>query len=219
MIGLLTIGTTPRLDLMKIFREKIPSHVPITMLGALDGLTKKEIESLTELPGEFPLFVRTNDGSFVIQREALLPLLIEKGNRLAEQGAKVIILLCSGQFSPMIDIETLVILPTRLLEGATNSIAKNRKIGVVVPIEQQISYTDAKWRDYGFIPTTIFAHPLETNAKLIAEQFNLEEIEQIVLDCISFNPDLQHQLIEETNLPVWTPITLAIQVLTAFIRE
>lgn len=207
MIGLLTLGTSPREDLENVVKPIIHEGKFI-LKGALDNLTESEIQSLCKEPGSYPLFVRTQYGSFTIQREALLPLLTKKAQDMAEAGVKFIILLCSGDFQAIpTTIPTMI--PARVLEGAAKSVSRSGEIGIVVPVAEQIPAAEERWRKAGFKPILMEANPTTVQVEDIIKGFEGEIIEQIVLDCIGFSPSLQEGINKKIGKPVWLPLTIA----------
>lgn len=217
MIGLLTLGTSPREDLENVVKPIIPEGKFI-LNGALDNLTENEIKLLCEKPGSYPLFVRTQFGAFTIQREALLPLLTKKAEEMAEAGVKFIILLCSGDFQPFpTTIPTMI--PARILEGAAKSVSRNGGIGIVVPVAEQIPAAEERWRKAGFKPILMEANPTTVEVEEIIKGFEGEMIEQIVLDCIGFSPSLQEGIRQRIGKPVWLPLTIAARAVIDLLPE
>ena len=59
-IGAITVGQTPRTDLIPEIAPILGDSIEIIQMGGLDGLTKEEIQTMTPAPGErteapFPL--------------------------------------------------------------------------------------------------------------------------------------------------------------------
>ena len=71
-IGLVTIGTTPRPDLLAVFGPSLPPGTPIALKGALDGLSDEAIHDLTMevSPGPYPLLCRLADRGRCVARHA-----------------------------------------------------------------------------------------------------------------------------------------------------
>lgn len=217
LIGLLTLGTSPREDLENVI-SPIISRDYLLLRGALDNLTKDEIVALCDIPGSYPLFVRTVYGSFTIQREALLPLLTNKAREMSGMGVKAIILLCSGDFEPF-PTEIPLMIPARLVEGGAKSIAKKGDIGIIVPVADQVPAAKARWRKAGFNPIMMDVNPTTADAEEIVNSFEPHFLEQIVLDCIGYSPELQKELSQRFGLPVWLPLTLAARIVTDLYPE
>lgn len=216
MIGLVTLGTSARDDLKRVYEEIMSPSITVKVAGALDHLSVEEIECLSKIPGNYPLYVRTSFGEFTIHREALIPYIVEAADKLSADGTTVNVLMCAGDFSELYTKKAFMI-PSRAMEGAANSIARTKKIGVVVPIEEQAAYSKVKWENAGFEPTVITANPLKATAESIIELFEQYELEQIALDCIGFSQSLKEQLMIKTNSPVWHPLTTTAKLLTEFL--
>ncbi|WP_079913341.1 AroM family protein [Paenibacillus sp. 32352] len=208
MLGLLTLGHSPRADLEVPFRSILPSSVPIAMKGGLDGLTPDAILLLAKQAGEHPLHVITQDGPVVIQQEALIGPLEQRANELADAGAKLVVLLCAGDFPPF-QSQAVVILPGQLLENKARSTAGSSRLGVVVPAESQVQAAGRRWRQAGFEPAVMLPPDGTGAVEELIDNLRSAEVEQVVLDCISFTWGLKQKLHEELGVPVWLPSELA----------
>ena len=84
-IGAITVGQSPRVDLIPEIQPILGDSVEIIQAGALDGLSKEEIAKFVPRPGENVLVSRLTDGtsatfgeSYILPR--LLALLREQGD-------------------------------------------------------------------------------------------------------------------------------------------
>lgn len=108
MITLLTIGQTPREDLMYPFIMEEFKYT-LSLKGALDEFTEKEIEDLEKQDVNRPLFVRTRYGTANIGHASIekeLQRLIFNFEKLSE----AIVILCTSEFNCQSN-ETEIILP------------------------------------------------------------------------------------------------------------
>ena len=65
-IGAITIGQSPRVDLMPDMEKIFMDSIEVIQMGGLDGLTKEEIETFTpQGPDDHVLVSRLRDGSSV----------------------------------------------------------------------------------------------------------------------------------------------------------
>jgi protein AroM len=139
-VAFLTIGQSPRPDLVP--EMLAASRVPITPFerGALDGLSPAEIAALAPKPGEACLVSRLSDG-----REVLLagPALERQLRRVLAEldrgGFDLIVLLCVGRFNAF-RLSTPFIEPQHTVEHFAQGLAYGRtEIGVLLPHPQQIA--------------------------------------------------------------------------------
>ena len=145
-IGVVTIGQSPRTDLIADLEHLGGGDLELIETGALDDFTLAEVErGLAPTPGEALLVSRMRDGTQVrLAEERLLPLLQKRINELDAQGASPIVLFCTGQF-PDFESEGLVLYPERILNPMVAVIAGARQLGVFSPDEKQLARTRQKW--------------------------------------------------------------------------
>ena len=62
-IGAITVGQSPRVDLIPEIQPILGDSVEIIQAGALDGLSKEEIAKFVPRPGENVLVSRLTDGT------------------------------------------------------------------------------------------------------------------------------------------------------------
>lgn len=153
-LGTVTIGQSPRPDLIPELRmamglgaEGPGSSLPVNIIeaGALDGLTLGEVRQLAPNPGDYVLVTRMADGTPVtIAERHILPRMVDKISRLVEEGADVVALVCTGEF-PELACEKLLVVPQPLLLNVVSALARGRKLGVLLPDEEQIEQGYERW--------------------------------------------------------------------------
>ena len=146
-IAAVTIGQTPRPDLLEPLRARADDQVDIAELGALDALTADQLPRRGR--SAYPLTTRLRDGTAVTLDEAdLAPLVQAAIDHAEDQGASVTLLLCAGGFVDVTARGSLVrpfdaaVRRLRML-GATH-------IGVVVPYPGQAPAARRKFEAAGF---------------------------------------------------------------------
>src|SRR5437762_10789544 len=99
IVGMITIGQSPRSDVVPDMVEILGPGVEIRERGALDGLSPREIAALAPAPDDDLLVTRLADGSsvFVAKRHmvARVQALIDE---LETFGVTMTALLCTGAF-------------------------------------------------------------------------------------------------------------------------
>src|SRR4051812_35990583 len=100
-VAFLTIGQSPRSDLVPPMLEEMRSAVEPVEFGALDDMGRAEIAALAPRPGEERLVSRLRDGTeIVLGKPAIENRLASILERLDEGGYDLIVLLCTGRFRP-----------------------------------------------------------------------------------------------------------------------
>src|SRR5206468_2961840 len=121
------------------------------MTGALDGLTREQISQLQGPADECPLLCQLQDASVCeVSLDALTPYVEQAARHLAEQGADLIVVLCTGAF-PQIRCSVPVFLPGRILPSVVGAISRTKHVAVVTSVEGQVPFARAKWEAAGFM--------------------------------------------------------------------
>lgn len=212
-VGLITIGQSPRVDVVpEIGRVLEGAGVEIIECGALDKLSREEIEALTPREGEYVLVTRLRDGTEVkVARERILPLMQECINSL-EHSVDVLGLLCTGEF-PELKSRKLLVEPSDLLLKVVESL-KVGKLGVVVPDPAQVGLTRRKWSRVSSDIKILSVSPYTGTLNDLAEASKeLSDRDLIVLDCIGFSTEAKRVVATVSGKPVLIPRTLLGRVL------
>ena len=210
-VGLITIGQSPRDDVVPDIKLVLEG-VEVFECGALDGLSKIEIEALTPREGEYILVTRLRDGTEVkVSREKILPLMQKCIDRL-EQVADVIGLLCTGDF-PELRSKKILIEPSKLLLNIVSTF-NIKKLGVIVPDPRQVDTVVKRW--YRVVEDVVidsFSPYTGDIKKLpeIAKRFSDRDL--IVLDCIGYNIEVKRIVMGIAKKPVVLPRTILARIL------
>lgn len=189
-IAFLFIGQTPRPDIMDDMRTGLGTDFAIGEYGALDGLSRDEIEALAPRSRQETLVTKLKDGTTVsVSEPEVQKLLKDRVLQAAAEGAKLAVIMCTGEFR----IEAPIPLVTA--DDAFHklqTIPENcRKIGVIVPKAEQQEVFSTCYKTYGLPVTSGAADPYGDDAAIIAEGMRLasEGADLICLDCMGFTPD------------------------------
>ena len=191
-IGAITIGQSPRIDVIPEMQEIFGENVMILEAGALDGLTKKDIEKFQPDENDYVLVSRLNDGSHVkFGKSYIIPRLQNCINSLEEQGAELIIVICTGYFGNLLTSKVPLIYPQKILYSLVPNFSVNGKIGVIVPEEDQIDQMGKKWEETGLEVSAAAGSPYKgiEEVKMAAQKLKTEYvdvIEVVVAICYLF---------------------------------
>jgi len=185
-IGAITIGQSPRADVIPEMTPFFGQDVDIVERGLLDGRSAPEIQAMKPPPGEAVLVSRLRDGTEVSisagwAREALPAAIAE----LEELGCYLIVLLCTGEF-PGLSSRIPLVLPQRLLFHTVSALARELHLGVIVPSPLQISGATARWRPAAARVTAVSGSPYGEGRELdaAARRLAVEGVDIVVLDCM-----------------------------------
>ena len=145
-IGMLTIGQSPRDDIVPALKDILGPGHEIIEAGALDDVTLDEIEGIEFFPDDYLLVSRLRDGTEVrLHKRFILPLLQRRVHELEEKVAKITVIMCTGKF-PQFESQGLIVTPQEILKGVLESTLKSGKLAVVYPSEEQTLKAES---DYG----------------------------------------------------------------------
>ena len=203
VIGTVTIGQAPRVDIMPELTAILGPEVEIIEAGALDGLSKKEIAAFAPKTGDYVLVTRLADGSSVkVAEQYITPRLKKKIHSFFDQGIEVVALLCTGEFQ--LAGKGLLVRPQPILYNVTQAVADGLKIGVVSPAADQIPQSQKRWRQVGTQQVMMAASPYGDIAELdkAADVLKNESVQLVVLDCMGYTLAMQERVRNVTGAPV-----------------
>ena len=204
-IGVITIGQTPRLDMIPTFREFLPEKTTVIEKGVLDKKSQEEILALSPEPGQTVLVSRLKDGGkAVMAKEKILPMVQQLIDELNQKCVSLIVLACTGTF-PVFESEVPIIYPDRLLNNVVKGVLQDGILGVVVPLPEQVFSIIHKWKEAGFHIIPAASSPyLFQEEKLIKaiQQLDQFPINAIVLDCMVYTEEMKQIAQDHTEKPV-----------------
>ena len=138
-VAFVTIGQSPRSDVLPDIIKETRTQFEATERGALDGLTDEAIAGLAPRPGEERLVTRLRDGREVLLgKPAIDRRLHEILTELDQAGFDLLVLLCTGHFTPF-HLRTPFIEPQHTVDHFVQGLAYGaQRIGIVLPNAAQI---------------------------------------------------------------------------------
>ena len=207
ILGTLTIGQAPRPDVTPILDRYVPARIKRIHRGLLDGLSREEIaDAYAPEAGEAVLVTRVSDGSSVqLSAQKTHSALQGRLDALEADGCNIVLLLCTGAFAGLRLKHAFLLEPDRIIPPAVAGLARDRQLGIIVPVASQISSEKAKWNPLEREPIFAAASPYEaTPNALAAAGASLADrgAEALLLDCIGFVEAHRREVAEASGLPV-----------------
>ena len=206
IVGLLTIGQSPRVDVVPDMAAILGPDVTVRERGALDGLGRDEIAALAPRPGDDILVTRLADGAaaFVAKRQ-IVGRVQAALTDLERTGVTMTALLCTGAFPPL-EARHLLVLPHQVLLGVLRALRWPGRLGIVTPSVEHVPQTESRWRADGFDPVVVPLSPYEEEspAKLgrTAQTLRAAGTGLVALDCMGFRRQTRTELQRLTGAPV-----------------
>jgi protein AroM len=145
-MGVVVIGQSPRPSVVNEIAAVLSGDLQIDLRGALDGMTRAEIDAIPPNDGHDALFtlLPNGDGDTLSKKavEARAAIQIEK---FASEGVKVAMLACTGKF-PNLAPDGLVILPSAVLHKMVEAVFPKGRLGVFSPLPEQTALIAGKWQ-------------------------------------------------------------------------
>ena len=208
-IGAISIGQTPRDDVVGEMEKILGAEVRVRQAGALDQLTRADIEALRPTSDDDALITHLRDGSdVVIGKSRIIPRLQACLDDLgADVDASVI--LCVGVFPPFRAARP-VLLPDRCMAAAAAALFDGCRLGVIVPIaEQRESYT-ARWSRVDPKVTVVVASPYEDPSRLVAAAERLRQagVSLVAMECMGFTGAMKQIVRDVSGAPALLPASV-----------
>lgn len=216
-LGTITIGQSPRIDVIAEMLPYLGENVEVIQAGALDGLTYEEILKFEPEKDDYVLVSKLRDGRSVKFAERyILPRLQSCIDKLEYEGADVILFICTGAFPDVFKSSKPILYPQKILHGVVPSLVDKGKIGIITPDGDQVLQSQKKWSETGARAIVVKGSPYSKEDELAGAMEELkkhEDLDVIVMDCIGYDGEMKNRVSKETGVPVVLSRTMVARVL------
>jgi len=217
-IGMLTIGQSPRDDILPGLKEILGRDVEIVEAGALDGKTMEDVEKISLKVEDYILVSRMRNGAEIkITKKYILPLMQEKLDWIESKEIRLTVIMCTGNF-PQFRSKGLVVTPKEILKGVMEGSLKKGRLGVVYPTAEQMPMALPEWGRPGIeiYPDTVSPYePKDVNG--LCNRLAVQNLDLILLNCFGFPTEIKRKIAAKTGKPVVQANTLVAHVLADLI--
>ena len=220
VLGLVTIGQSPRKDVLPQMLAYLPEHLIIRQAGALDGLSREQLDQLEPQEDDYVLHTRLRDGSSVTIARRHIDTLVQGAiDRLEQDGVDLILLLCTGEFSGLHSQVLLVELDRLLLHVVTG--LGPRRMALFEPLASQIEDATCKWGDVGAEAIYVSASPYQQPSTVREAALELKDLplDLIVMDCAGYTEEHRRLVQTVLKVPVVLASSLAARVLAEMLHR
>lgn len=205
-LGVITIGQSPRNDVVPEMLPYLGENVEVIQAGALDGLTYEEILKFKPEKDDYVLVSKLKDGrSIKFAERYILPRLQNCIDKLEAEGADIILFICTGAFPDVFKSSKPILYPQKILHGVIPSLIDKGRLAVITPDKDQIAQAQNKWKETGVDALVINASPYTVEDEIAIAMDKLREhdtIDIVAMDCIGYTEDMKNRITKETNIPV-----------------
>lgn len=200
-VAFVTVGQSPRDDVVPELLSFLPSEPRYAEFGVLDDLSREEIAALAPCGHEARLCTRLRDGTEVVTSKAKTA---DRLNRLFSrtdgEGYDLVVLLCTGYFADL-HCRTLFMESQRLVDGFVAAMAiDGKKVGIMVPLAEQISQHDEPGAGYPIAGAT-HASPY-SGGRLEQAARELAGMDLIVMHCMGYTEEMRRRVAAASGKPV-----------------
>lgn len=205
-LRVLVIGQSPRPELEAEIRAAVPG-LAYELRGALDGMTREEIarDAAPQSDADTLFTVLPSGESTTISKAVVTERLKAMLDR---PGATL--LCCTGAFKGLPERADLV-KPSDVLNGLAESLLPKGRLGVFVPLPEQVATLGAKRARDGLTVTTLPLRPTsdEATIRAAAKDMAKSEPDLVLLDCMSYTAADKAIIGQELSCPVLLSIAVA----------
>lgn len=201
---MITIGQSPRVDIVPEMRVILGPDTEIIEAGALDGLSLGEVKTFYPKKGDYILCTRMANGTeVVVARKFILPRVQRCIDLLTEKGAEILLFLCTGKF-PEFKSKRLFLESQKILDHFLLALhGEQGKIGLIIPLADQIRQAKNKYRRLKGRMIIQAASPYTTQdeMRLAAEALKKADPHVIVMHCMGYTLEMKQKVMEITGKP------------------
>ncbi len=205
-VGFLTIGNSPRPDIMKDIAPVISACCEIVEIGALDDLSPDEFSAVHPTDSESFYVTRAYNGELTVARRWLYNRVAECVNTLEKRGTDVIALLCTGEF-PALQTHRPLLIASNVIKNAVANAYTGIPVAIVIPDEGQREYMALRWEAAGIKHKLFHCSPYgETEqSNAVCWSISREPVDFVVLDCMGFSMQMADLFERKTGKRVLLP--------------
>jgi protein AroM len=213
--ALVSIGQTPRPNQSDQLKLVLSPGFELVQRGALDDLDNDEIAAARPGPGDDALFTYRRDGVPVTVSHSVVTAGVQRRlDELASEGFDVTLLACTGTF-PELRAAGLLLRPSRILDAVVGAVFERGRLGVLVPLPEQIGKLTRKWERAGVELVAEALQPGSSPERIDAAAARLaaQAPDLIVMDCMGYTAADKARVKAVANRPVVLAIACAARVL------
>lgn len=213
-LGIAVIGQAPREEIAAMFARHLPAGTHVVLRGCLDALSDAEIDARPPADDSDALYTRLPSGRDVkLSKRHVVEHAPQTLALLRRDGADALLFNCVGEF-PQMPGDAGVVFPSRLLEAVGASLLPSGRLGLLVPIEEQVGVLSRKWSRPGIEVTAEVLAPSAdaATARRAADALRRGRPDLIVLDCMSYTLETKRWVSGVTGVPSLLAISVASRV-------
>lgn len=204
-IGMISIGQSPRPDILSVFTDTWGNHIDMAEIGALDELDHVDVEQMSPQENDDVLVVKMADGrQHIVGRRHLIPRIESCAETLINRHVTALVLLCTGDFRPF-RYAVPFIIPQKIVDNTISAlVSSGQVVGVMIPAEEQQKQMRRNLMSHGIVPVFASASPHlgEDGIVEAAHQLKRYDADFIVMHCFGYTQNMRDLVKDVTGRPV-----------------
>jgi protein AroM len=220
-IGIITIGQSPRSDVLQDFVDALGFQPSFEETGLLDNLSRAEIASLAPCGhGDQTLVTRLRDGTEVkLSEKKAIEMLPRAVKDMEHRDVDSVVLFCTGEFPP-VESKVPVLYPSAIVSAVVSAVFSSKKnddrrLCIIAPAREQFPMLTRKWKNTGCSLLFESVSPYSSSEPEIldcAGRVARLHCDMVVLDCIGYTEKIRKIFVQTTGRPVILPRSLLARV-------
>jgi protein AroM len=218
-MGVVVIGQSPRPSIAAEISAVLSPGVTIDLRGALDGMSRAEIDTIRPRDDADALFTLLPNGEAIrISKKAVELRASLQLARLKHEGVGVSMLACTGKFPNLSEVG-LLILPSAVLHRLVEAVLPKGRLGVFSPLAEQTALIDRKWQRDGVEVIGVTLQPgsddaaVDRAALMMASKYP----DLVVMDCMSYSSTNKARVRRSYSGPVILAVATAARVVAELV--
>jgi len=216
-IGAITIGQSPRNDIVCEVLPLLSEGTELIQRGALDDLSLEEILALAPVEGDSVLITRLLDGTNVSLAEKYIVSGLQRAiDYLEAEGVKFIVFFCTGNFTDLTSKNVPLIFPCDLMHSVVPLLSKTSEMVAVSPSPLQKEEMTEIWGKYMKKCHAISASPYESWDLLVEAAREARDLpgDILVMDCIGYTQEMKEMFAKESGKTIILPRTFLARIIS-----
>lgn len=213
-LGVVTIGQSPRPDLVGFLRDQFGDRVALVEVGALDESGARDLSEMAAGSGDERYLTRLRNGTSFSAPARLLHRRAERVLAGLIPKCDATLMLCTGDFSDL-RVTGTVLYPDRILRGVVEAVIQtDQTLGVILPADPPADAPSA----WGARVLTAVCDPYDGSDPAVAARDLVRGgAALLVLDCMGFTRDHRSRVRQEVDVPVILPQSLVARVVGEYL--
>lgn len=200
LVAFVTVGESPRDDLVPELLGHIDRPIQPVEFGALDGLSPAAVAAMAPRPGEFTLSTRAHRRTVIVSKAQIIEKLNGLLARIEREGFDLAVLLSTGPFPNLVRRGGLIEAESVIRTSIESVAMTGQTIGIVLPLARQIAeYAQGRWNG---VRMRLTHAPCEPSPRLAVAARELKDCDLIVLDSIAYTEEMRTEMAAMTGRPV-----------------